>query len=229
MVRVEAQILHCEVTSKIGDINCYLTIVYGFNTVEHMRALWENLKDVVVGMNKPWLVAGDFNAVMYQDDRIFGNPITYTEIKQYSECMHELFRTEVHWRGDYYTWSNKQQNNDRIYSKIDRAFGNHEWMMTWGHLIMQYDETFIPNHAPMLLTMVSSNNSIKVPFKIFNIWVEHKEFLEIVKKAWQQTQSTSKMKNIWMKLKSLKPRVVSLWYFGDSSIQYKVKDQGSHG
>ncbi|XP_075080401.1 uncharacterized protein LOC142165912 [Nicotiana tabacum] len=118
MVRAEAQILHCEITSKIGDIRCYLTIVYGFNTVEHKRALWENLKDVAVGMNKPWLVAGDFNAVMYQDDRMFGNPITYTEVKEYSECMHELFRTEVHWRGDYYTWSNKQQNNDRIYSRL---------------------------------------------------------------------------------------------------------------
>ncbi|XP_070002748.1 uncharacterized protein [Nicotiana sylvestris] len=95
MVRAEAQILHCEITSKIGDIRCYLTIVYGFNTVEHKRALWENLKDVAVGMNKPWLVAGDFNAVMYQDDRMFGNPITYTEVKEYSECMHELLLTEV--------------------------------------------------------------------------------------------------------------------------------------
>ncbi|XP_019262454.1 PREDICTED: uncharacterized protein LOC109240279 [Nicotiana attenuata] len=179
MVRDEAQIFHCEITSKIGDIKCYLTIVYGFNAVEHMRALWENLKDVAMGVNKPWLIAGDFNAVMYQDDRMFGNPITYTEVKEYSKCMRELLLTEVQWRGDYYTWSNKQLNNDRINSRLDKAFGNHEWMMTWGHLIMQYDEPFISDHAPMLLTIVSSNSSIKVPFKIFNIWAEHKEFLEI--------------------------------------------------
>lgn len=103
LLTVEAQIIHCEFISKVGDLNCCLTIVYSFNTIEHRKALWDNLRGVTVGINKPWLVVGDFNAVMCQDDRLFGNSIIYTKIKEYSACMHELLITKIQWRGDYYT------------------------------------------------------------------------------------------------------------------------------
>lgn len=78
-------------------------------------------------------------------------------------------------------------------------------MMTWGHVVMQYDYPFISDHAPMLLIMVSANYNIKVPFKFFNIWAEHKDFMNIVEEIWQKTSSTNNMKNIWMKLKNLRP------------------------
>ncbi|XP_070040268.1 uncharacterized protein [Nicotiana tomentosiformis] len=160
------------------------------------KALWDNLRGATVGINKPWLVVGDFNAVMCQDDRLFSNSITYTEIKEYSACMHEFLITEIQWRGDYYTWSNKQLGSDIIYSRLDRAFGNHEWMMERGHLIMEYDVPFISDHAPMLLTLASSSSNIKVPFKSFNVWANHEEFLKIVEEIWQQSHSIVKVKNI---------------------------------
>ncbi|XP_019262563.1 PREDICTED: uncharacterized protein LOC109240391 [Nicotiana attenuata] len=204
MVRAEAQILHHEVKSRIGDINCFLTIIYGFNAIEHRRSLWGQLKEVAVGINKPWLVTGDFNAVLTQEDRLFGNPITYTEIQEYSECIHDLLLTGVQWTGDYYTWSNKQLSTERIYSRIDRAFGNHEWMMNWGHVVMQYDDPYISDHAPMLLSMAAARYNTKVSFKFFNVWAEHKDFMKIVEDIWQNTFSTNSMENIWKKLKNLR-------------------------
>ncbi|XP_075092565.1 uncharacterized protein LOC142172779 [Nicotiana tabacum] len=205
LLKAEAQIIHCEAISKVGDLNCCLTIVYGFNTIEHRKSLWDNLRGAAVGINKPWLVVEDFNAIMFQDDRLFGNPITYTEIKDYSECAHEWLLTKIQWGGDYYTWYNKLPGSDRIYSRLDSAFGNHEWMMACGHLIMKYDVPFISAHAPMLLTLASSSSNIRVPFKFFNVWANHEEFLKIVEEIWHQSYTTIKMKNIWVKMKCLRP------------------------
>nr|XP_016440054.1 PREDICTED: uncharacterized protein LOC107765869 [Nicotiana tabacum] len=71
-------------------MNCLLTVVYGYNTIEKRTTLWENLKEVAQGINMSWLVTGDFNAVMAPQDRMFGNPVTYAETKDYVDSMAHL-------------------------------------------------------------------------------------------------------------------------------------------
>lgn len=44
------------------------TPVYGFNTLEQRKALWTSLADISVYMTKPWIVSGDFNAMLYTQD-----------------------------------------------------------------------------------------------------------------------------------------------------------------
>lgn len=60
-----------------------------------------------------------------------GTPVSYAEIQGLSERVHDLLLNELNWRGEYYTWTNKQHGDDRICSRLDRAFGNYEWMMQW--------------------------------------------------------------------------------------------------
>lgn len=40
-----------------------MTVVYGFNTIEQRKALWDGLNGIAQGINSPWLVCGDFNAL----------------------------------------------------------------------------------------------------------------------------------------------------------------------
>lgn len=44
----------------------------------------------------------------------------------------------------------KQEGEDRVWSRIDGAFGNCDWMMCWGRIVLEYDLRNISNHAPML-------------------------------------------------------------------------------
>ncbi|XP_070032799.1 uncharacterized protein [Nicotiana tomentosiformis] len=134
-----------------------------------MISLWENLKEVAQGINIPWLVTGDFNEVMAPQDRMFGNPVTYVETKDYANCIRGLMLNELQWKCDYYTWTNKQSGTDIIYSRIDRTFGNHEWMMQWEHLLVEYDIPLISDHSLMVLAMAHLKQNIKIPFRFFNI------------------------------------------------------------
>ncbi|XP_019226408.1 PREDICTED: uncharacterized protein LOC109207863 [Nicotiana attenuata] len=159
---------------RATDKPCVITVIYGYNTCEQRKNIWETLKELAQGINMPWLIVGDFNAVLYPQDRLFGNQVQYVEIKDFTECIHDLLLNEVKWTGEYYTCTNKQQSNDRICSRLDRAFGNHDWMMEWGHIIMEYDVLLISDHAPTLFTLIPR-------------------------------LTTWKMRNIWLKLKALKP------------------------
>ncbi|XP_070017064.1 uncharacterized protein LOC142172435 [Nicotiana tabacum] len=110
----QAQYIHCHIMGKHNGVDCLLTVVYG--------------------INKPWLICGDFNAILYPQGRLYGVQVTMAEIKDFADCCHNLSLNELPWKGDYYTWSNKQQGSDRIYSRrLDRAMANDEWMLHYGH------------------------------------------------------------------------------------------------
>ncbi|XP_070029289.1 uncharacterized protein [Nicotiana sylvestris] len=102
------------------------------------------------------------------------------------------------------TQSNKQSDTKRISSRIDRAFGNYEWMMQWGHVITEYGLSYISDHSPMLITLHSASKPGKTPIRFFNVWADHDSFISIVERAWNQSYTIGK-KNIWVKLKELRP------------------------
>ncbi|XP_016446644.1 uncharacterized protein LOC107771714 [Nicotiana tabacum] len=91
---------------------------------------------------------------------------------------------------------------------------------------MEYNVPFISDHASMLLTLASSRSNIKVPFKFFNVRANHEEFLKIVEEIWQQSHSTVKMKNIWVKLKYLRPVLKRLNHEECKFINQKIEKAG---
>lgn len=65
-------------------------------------------------------------------------------------------------------------------------FENYEWMMQWGHITTVYDVLFISDHAPMSLNFTVDQGSRRIPFKVFNMWVEHESFPNIGQQVWNQ-------------------------------------------
>ncbi|XP_055822001.1 uncharacterized protein LOC129890481 [Solanum dulcamara] len=170
----------------------------------HTKALTKKLRyNIEQGIDRPWIIAGDFNAVLYPKDRLHGAPVSSAETQASTKCLHDLHLNELPWKGDYYTWSNKQMGTDRIYSRIDRIFGNSDWMMHWGHVVTQYEVPYISDHSPMLIKIEDNQWTVKPPFRFFNIWADHSKFMEKVTEIWHKQLVPGKMANIWAKLKAL--------------------------
>ncbi|XP_019226688.1 PREDICTED: uncharacterized protein LOC109208104 [Nicotiana attenuata] len=111
---------------------------------------------------------------------------------------------ELPWKWEYYTWSNKQQGANRVFSRIDRAIENDEWMNTFGHMEVDYKMPFISDHAPMIITLRRVESSGKIPFKFFNVWADHEDILLVVEGVWQTQLHLDTMKDIRYKLKALR-------------------------
>lgn len=56
-------------------MECMLTVIYGFNTVEQRRSLWKGIKQLDTSINMPWILGGDFSTVTSLQDRLIGNPV----------------------------------------------------------------------------------------------------------------------------------------------------------
>ncbi|XP_060190867.1 uncharacterized protein LOC132620191 [Lycium barbarum] len=190
----EAQYIHCAVKGKQIKVECHMTVVYGYNTVELRKPLWTHHQ--TLSGNTPWIIWGDFNAILTSQDKLNGASVTSHDIKDFADCVQALNINELMWIGEYYTWSNKQRGANRVYNRIDRAFGNDEWMLQYGQLDVDYGLPHISDHAPMIITLKDDEPCIKIPFKFFNVWADHDQFLTLVDEAWEGRVALEAMKNI---------------------------------
>lgn len=193
--------------SRNQQTDCIITIVYGFNTLEQRKELWNQLENLAKSIRKPWIIWGDFNAIISPQDRLKGAPITGHEIKDFAECIQQLMINQLPWKGDYYTWTNKQQGSDRIWSRIDRAFGNTKLMLQYGHLMTEYKLPHISVHCPIMIYINMKESRVKAAFKFFNVWATHKDFLQLVEEEWKHIYYPHKMRNFWAKQKALREKL----------------------
>eukprot|EP00258_Populus_trichocarpa_P025573 XP_024441592.1 uncharacterized protein LOC112324175 [Populus trichocarpa] len=84
------------------------------------RALWEDLKRWCP--SSPWIVLGDFNSILSQDDKHNGEPVSSYEVPDFRECCADLGLADLNATGCHFTWS-----SGSVWSKIDRVMVNPLW------------------------------------------------------------------------------------------------------
>ncbi|XP_075083356.1 uncharacterized protein LOC142167099 [Nicotiana tabacum] len=134
-----AQLVHCEVRDKHSDVTCCLTFVYGYNTIEKRQEIWTQLRQIHSNMVEVWLVLGDFNTMISVSDRINGNPISQTEVEDFQKCIADNGLGQLNRKGCQWSWCNKREDADIIYSNIDWALGNSYWFMKYSSIEAVYE------------------------------------------------------------------------------------------
>lgn len=74
------QLIHATVTFNGGKHKIWFTVVYRWHNVLDRRSLWEDLCSVGNGVQGPWLIMGDFNAIYEIGHRKGGNQVTEKEM-----------------------------------------------------------------------------------------------------------------------------------------------------
>ncbi|KAL2894864.1 hypothetical protein RDABS01_010773 [Bienertia sinuspersici] len=165
--------------------------------------LWVNLRDFsrVVG-GAPWCVTGDFNAIMNKEDRQ-GAVVRWTEIQPMIECVNICELEDIRSSGRFFTWSNKQEGNKRVFTKIDRTLCNGGWCA----MFPTAETLFLPendfDHTPMVIRVFPPQLGRK-RFRFFNYWCINPNFLDTVMQVWGKPVHGYYMFQVMQKLKWLK-------------------------
>ncbi|XP_074297831.1 uncharacterized protein LOC141628613 [Silene latifolia] len=152
----------------------------------------------------PWLWLGDFNTVLSPIERLGGNT-TNAEMEHFQDCVSICGMEDILATGAMFTWSNKQELNDMVYSRLDRAMGNQEWLDDYSTSLAHFHPEGLFDHCPC--TIVDRNADIggKKNFKYFNMWGLTPSFKDSVAMAWATVYRGTKMFSVVKKLKALKP------------------------
>ncbi|XP_062099719.1 uncharacterized protein LOC133805553 [Humulus lupulus] len=179
----------------------FVTFVYGMNIEESRNLLWKHLQDL--SMEDPWIVLGDFNDILVKEERI-GARVKYTKAHSFQRCVEICQLEDVKFSGNFYTWNNKQQGQDRIYSKIDRILANQKWLDTYGAAEVHFMNEGLFDHSLAILTVTPVLVTGRKPFKYFRMWKSFPGFQDLVHNDWIRPIDGTLMYKVVQKLKRLK-------------------------
>ncbi|XP_074293416.1 uncharacterized protein LOC141620447 [Silene latifolia] len=166
-----SQYIHMLVHSKLDNKKFLLTMIYAFNDLMERTILWKFLKDTneeglaeavqrnmkalerlvdstdVVAYNDLVYIARDFNTVLSPIER-FGGNTTDAEMEHFQECVSLCEMEDIKATETLFTWSNKQAPTYRVYSRLDRAMCNPEWMRLYGEYMAHFHPERMFDHCP---------------------------------------------------------------------------------
>ena len=199
-MELHPQVIHCRVFCMVSSTSFLLSFVYAFNSIGARRGLWEELSVWGGSCVEPWMLMGDFNSILRQDERVGGNSVSHYQTGDFAECCDGLGLTDLQYTGCHLTWS-----NGTVWSKLDRVMGNVPWLQ-W-EVFSHVD--FLPSgclsdHSPCVVSLLDRPRTVNKPFKFWNFLAGHEDFRSIVRNMWDREIVGSLQFGFCRKLKLLK-------------------------
>ncbi|KAK9756465.1 hypothetical protein RND81_01G099700 [Saponaria officinalis] len=201
VIAKSVQAIHCSCTHLGSGWQFYMTVVYGLHTQVDRESLWSFLGSVYT--QSPWLVAGDFNNVLQTNERI-GAAVQQAETVSFQTCLQICELMDMKTVGMFFTWNNKQDEDNKVMSKIDRVLMNGSWFSLFPEAFVEYQPEGLFDHSPGVVTLLSCCARNRTSFKFLNMWVLAPCFHDLVEHNWREEVNGVPMYQVVTKLRRLK-------------------------
>ncbi|KAG5570617.1 hypothetical protein H5410_060383 [Solanum commersonii] len=165
---------HQQISMKfeMGSSVFFITAVYARCTQLERLELWEELEQFDP-LNYPWIVGGDFNVILNEEEKLGGLEFTQMEAIDFAQCINTCALSEVRFSGSKFTWWNGRINDECIFERLDRVLVNDV-----------FREIFSSTEVQHLLARgwirTTSYGFASLMKEIF-----HKSFYEVVERNWK--------------------------------------------
>ncbi|XP_050229569.1 uncharacterized protein LOC126678717 [Mercurialis annua] len=217
------QFVHCKVEYDNHEFDW--TIIYGANQLMDRQILWQKLVQMSSQITGPWMIQGDFNAVMGENDRCGGNELDSNHASELKDCINNSGLVELRSIGCLYTWSNNQLDDRRIWRRLDRAFINEDWCVKFQNSFFEAGPSGISDHSPIMVVIQNNEIRRKGSFRYFNFWADHPDYNSIIEEEWNKEYRGYTMYKIVKKLKAISFRLKNLNKQQYSDISQRVSNQ----
>ncbi|KAJ7009374.1 hypothetical protein NC653_000138 [Populus alba x Populus x berolinensis] len=222
------QWLSCKVITTSSTQPLKLTFIYGHNTPSERTLLWNYLcQTSIQNIDTPWIVMGDFNAILTAADRVGGDTNWYHHQDDFSNCIRQSELITLPYTGLRFTWHNGQHGDHTIQKKLDWILGNQCLFSTWPRAHSVFQPRNISDHSAMLIHLQTDSYRRQIPFKFLNLWADREDFLSTVSSSWQEQISGNPIYQFTSKLRLLKLKLKNFHQQHTSNITSRVSQAQS--
>lgn len=177
-----------------SNLNSCVGIIYGPNDRMGRRYMYDSLKDLLVSIDKPFLMLGDFNEVLHPGERsgLFRYDLS---IREFLEWIQDLHLIDVLLHGIRFTWGTLESQ-----SRLHRCLCNNDWLVKYPDLRLEGLKRSFSDHNPHLLSLEKSVNWGPKPFRVYDSWFLNPEFKKFLCREWSNLPHMC----LFNKLKALK-------------------------
>ncbi|XP_075081845.1 uncharacterized protein LOC142166443 [Nicotiana tabacum] len=194
-----------------------VTLVYAKCDAVERIELWDSMYYLASDMESPWLVGGDFNIILSEEEKYGGLPIYLREVANFAHCIDTCALYDLGCKESLYTWWNGRSDMDCIFKRLDIYLANQQFQDMFPALEVEYLIKYGSDHASLVLYCNADIVQVKKPFKLLNFWKKRDTFLRVVKGHWNTDSMGNPFIVFQNKIKDAK-KVLSAWSketFGD--------------
>ncbi|KAJ4835906.1 hypothetical protein Tsubulata_006169 [Turnera subulata] len=163
------------------------TVVYGSPKEAWRQYLWRNLEVLASSSIEPWLLAGDFNAIIASEERrnLFGRPGQPNAA--FVDCLLHTNLLDMGFAGNKFTWKSGSKS-----ARLDRCLCNSAWRVQFQEASVSHLERVGSDHCPILVRAGQNPPSMEnCPFRFQAAWLTHPEFAKFVEDNWDSSCNIS--------------------------------------
>ncbi|XP_059290764.1 uncharacterized protein LOC132044295 [Lycium ferocissimum] len=173
--QVTLQLTHSSLNQSV-----LVSVVYAKCDRDEREELWEAMVELATQQDLPWIIGGDFNVIVSDEEKQGGLPVSSNETLDFSTCIQSCGLIDVGFTGRKFTWWNGRTEEECIFKRLDRILVNQQVLnimpsTTVTHLIRHGSD-----HAPLHLECNSNALPIVKSFKFLNFWTNHHTFIEVI-------------------------------------------------
>ncbi|KAJ4825017.1 hypothetical protein Tsubulata_050912 [Turnera subulata] len=148
---VQIQVLHCHtqfihVQITKDGVFFMLTAIYASPQNKWRRYLWRNLASLAEQITVPWLLAGDFNAVLSGDERKDRSGRPGVADNEFQNCVNQSRLMDLGAIGSKFTWKGGGRH-----ARLDRFLCNDLWRLAFQNAIVFHLPLACSDHRPILI------------------------------------------------------------------------------
>ncbi|KAJ6389827.1 hypothetical protein OIU77_028031, partial [Salix suchowensis] len=220
-----SQWITCSATNKATKTSLTITVVYGLNSPSERIPLWNYIQNQGSIITNPWIILGDFNAIMHPWNRAGGTTAWPRHMEDFPESISKAELIHLPYTGPNLTWHNGQVNGRNIQKKLDWAFGNHTLLQSWPATRVNFQPRLISDHSGMFVHIQPHLIKAAPPiFKFINAWADRADFMATVEGVWQNPIRGNPMFILTSKLQILRTVLKKYHKQNTSAISTRVNE-----
>ena len=148
--------IHVELQDEYSAKLWNVTFVYG-SPYQYCQ-LWNGLYDRTQKITYPWVLSGDFNALLSLADKFGGRRVVDSDDVVFSEVTQSIGGLDVAFQGLPYTWTNHREGLNYIREHLDTAISCPQWRDLFPRAGLLQMVSSQSDHYPILLDTVVDND-----------------------------------------------------------------------
>ncbi|KAL5776412.1 hypothetical protein ACOSP7_009338 [Xanthoceras sorbifolium] len=159
---------------------------------------WTLLRRLNSDSSLPWLCGGDFNEILFPNEKDGGVERARHLINNFRRCLDDCELHDLGFTGPPFTWCNGRQTADFIQARLDRFVCDSGWRQFFPFTTVHHLDFWGSDHRPILMDTLgaSSHDRGTNPrdskrFMFEEFWIESAECGNIILEQWRALHGNS--------------------------------------
>lgn len=161
-----------------------LSCIHGPSSWANKPGFWHNLQVIGNSFAGPWMLMGDFNAILSQQDKRGGRPFASSSTDPFFSFVHSFGLVDLGYEGNPFTWNNKRAGAANIKERLDRSFANQCWVHLFPNAQVTHLPATVSDHNPVILSTKGNYDHLPKPFKFEAFWTRDPSSHQVVAEVW---------------------------------------------